>query len=404
MSISPSSGVVSLFAAIALTPSATGLAAERTVVDGKFEVLQLATLDNPWSVAVLPDGRLLLTEKPGRLRIYADGKLSEPVSGVPAVTYREQGGLLDVVVDPAHEDNDIIYLSFVEAADQQPADAKDPGDDRLGEFQQLDDVMLKGLAVARGRLDGNKLRDVKVIWRQEPKMVGRNHFGGQLLFAKDGTLFITSGDRQRFDPAQDLGTNLGKIVRLNADGSIPKDNPFVGREGARADIWSLGHRNPLGILTDAENGTIWAHEMGPKGGDEINLIQKGMNYGWPQTSEGSHYNDVAIARHSTNAAFAKPALSWNPSISPAGFTIYDGDKFPAWKGKALMGGLSSKALFVIALNSATKTATQTEKIAMNRRIRDVAQAPDGTVYLIGDAPDGALLQLVPVADQRGASK
>ena len=291
----------------------------------------------------------------------------------------------------------------MEAADQQPADAKDPGDDRLGEFQNLEQVILKGLAVARARLEGNKLQDVQVIWRQEPKMVGRNHFGGQLLFAKDRTIFVTSGDRQRFDPAQDLSNNIGKIVRINSDGSIPKDNPFVGRAGSSGDIWSLGHRNPLGILIDESSGALWEHEMGPKGGDEINLIQKGLNYGWPKTSEGSHYNDVAIPHHDTDASFTKPALSWNPSISPAGFALYDGDKFPAWKGKALMGGLSSKALFVIALNATTKTATQIEKFDMGRRIRDVAQAPDGSVYLIGDAPDGALLQLVPIAAQRAAS-
>lgn len=403
MSTNPSASVIGLFASVALAPISPGHAAEKTVIDGKFEVLQLAILDHPWSMAALPDGRLLLTEKAGRLRIYADGKLSEAVSGVPKVVFADQGGLLDVVVDPDFKDNNLIYISFVEAADQQPADAKDPGDDRLGEFQDLDHVIMKGLAVARARLDGTRLLDVKVIWRQQPKTVGRNHFGGQLLFAKDRTIFITAGDRQRFDPAQDLSTNLGKIVRINADGSIPRDNPFVGRAGASADIWSYGHRNPLGILIDESTGAVWEHEMGPKGGDEINLIQKGLNYGWPEVSEGSHYNDVAIPRHSSNTSFAKPALSWNPSISPAGFALYNGDKFPAWKGKALFGGLSSKALFVVALDASTKTATQTEKFDMGRRIRDVALAPDGTVYLIGDAPDGALLQLLPVAGQRGAS-
>ena len=232
MSTNPSSGVMSLVAAVALTPITPGHAVETIDIDGKFKVLQLTTLDNPWSVAALPDGRLLVTEKVGRLRVYADGKLSEALSGVPKVAYADQGGLLDVVVDPDYKDNNFIYLSFVEAADQQPADAKDPGDDRLGEFQNLEQVILKGLAVARARLEGNKLQDVQVIWRQEPKMVGRNHFGGQLLFAKDRTIFVTSGDRQRFDPAQDLSNNIGKIVRINSDGSIPKDNPFVGRAGS----------------------------------------------------------------------------------------------------------------------------------------------------------------------------
>jgi len=240
--------------------------------DAKVETL--ATLDNPWAMTFLPDGRLLITEKPGNLRIYADGKLSEPIGGVPKVEYHEQGGLLDVAVDPDFATNKFVYLSYTEAASEQPADAKDEGDDRLGEYQDLNDVVLKGLAVARGRFDGDYPKEVQVIWRQTPKTIGRGHFGGQLIFASDGKLFITSGDRQRFDPAQDLGSTLGKIVRINPDGSTPPDNPFVNQDDALSEIWSLGHRNPLGAAFDPASGKLWAHEMGPKGGDEINPSSK----------------------------------------------------------------------------------------------------------------------------------
>jgi len=219
---------------------------------GSINVESLVKLDNPWGMTFLPDGRLLITEKPGRLRVYTDGRLSEPIEGVPKVAYREQGGLLDVEIDPDFARSQLVYLSYAEAAEQQPQDAREEKDPRLGPFQDLEDNVLKGAAVARGRLEGNRLRDVVVIWRQAPKTIGRGHFGGRLVFAPDGKLFITSGDRQRFEPAQDLSTNLGKIVRINPDGSIPADNPFVNRPGARPDIWTLGSqlnvsRPPRGV-------------------------------------------------------------------------------------------------------------------------------------------------------------
>jgi len=388
---------------IGLNPAKADAAPAATVIEGKYQVETLATLDNPWSIAALPDGRLLLTEKPGRLRIFADGKLSEPIAGVPTVAYREQGGLLAVAIDPAFAENKYIYLSFVQAAELQPANAKETADERLGEYQNLDDVTLKGLAVARARLEGSKLEDVTVIWQQLPKTIGRGHFGGQLAFAKDGTLIITSGDRQRFEPAQDLTSNIGKIVRINSDGSLPADNPFANRKDARGDIWSFGHRNPLGILVDRATDALWSHEMGPKGGDEVNLIKQGANYGWPKTSEGVHYNDAAIPKHATDRDINRPALAWVPAISPAGFAMYTGDAFPAWRGKALIGGMSSKALVVVSLDAANNKAVEVERINMDRRIRDVMVATDGTLYLIGDAPDGALLKMAPVKAERGAS-
>lgn len=360
---------------------------------GPVTVKRLATLDHPWGMSFLPDGRLLISEKPGRLRVYADGKLSEAVAGVPRVKFRDQGGLLDVEIDPDFARNGLVYLAYSEAAAQQPQVESDEPDPRLGVFQDLKDTTLKGLAVARGQLDGLQLRDVQVIWRQEPKAIGRNHFGGRLAFAPDGKLFISSGDRQRFEPAQDPGSSIGKIVRINADGSIPDDNPFMNTDGARGDIWALGNRNPLGLAINPASGQLWESEMGPKGGDEINLIERGKNYGWPIVSPGDHYDDAPIPRHATRPEFAAPLHSWNPSVSPSGMAFYTGDVFPAWRGNVLLGGLSSEAL--IRLTLVDGKVTDVERIDMGRRIRDVIQAPDGSILLLSDGPSADLLRLTP---------
>ena len=394
MSLVPHFSLPLLAVSLAVSAFASSAAAqELSLPSGKVEIESLGKFDNPWAMAYLPDGRLLITEKPGHLRIYADGKLSEPVSGVPEVEYHEQGGLLDVAVDPNFSENGLVYLSYAEAAEQQPADAREEKDPRLGEYQDLNDTVLKGLAVARGKLAGNRLEDVTVIWRQESKQIGRGHFGGRLLFAPDGKLFVTSGDRQRFEPAQDMTSNLGKIVRINPDGSIPDDNAFVGQDGARADIWTLGHRNQLGAAFRPGTSELWVHEMGPKGGDELNLIEKGKDYGWPQVSEGKHYNDMDIPNHSENPAFRKPDYAWVPAISPAGLIFYTGDKIKDWKGKALLGGLSSEALIVATIDGNKVTGAET--INMGKRIRDVAQAPDGAVLLLTDGDDAELLRLAP---------
>jgi aldose sugar dehydrogenase len=259
-------------------------------------------------------------------------------------------------------------------------------------------VVLKGLAVARGRLAGGELKDMQVIWRQTPKTIGRGHFGGQLVFAPDGKLFITSGDRQRFDPAQDLDSTLGKVVRINSDGSAPPDNPFVNQTGALPEIWSLGHRNPLGAAFEPTSGTLWEHEMGPKGGDEVNLIEKGKNYGWPIVSEGSHYNDVPIPHHVEKPDFVPPLKFWNPSISPSGLIFYTGDKFKDLKRKALLGGLSSEALIVLTIQD--DKILDDSIVKMSRRIRDVAQMPDGSLLLLTDGNDAELLRLAPAGENK----
>ena len=362
---------------------------------GDLRIERLATLEFPWGLALLPDGRVLVTEKPGRLRIWANGRLSEPVAGVPKVVYRgtpfEQGGLLDVEAGP----DGWIYLSFSEAAAEQSEAVTETGEARFGEFVDMTDNVVRGGAVVRGRLDGNQLRDLQVIWRQVPKTVGRGHFGNRLILAPDGKLFITSGERMRFEPAQSLASNLGKIVRINPDGSVPDDNPFVGRENARGDVWSYGHRNILAAAIDPSSRRFYAFEMGPLGGDELNLIQKGRNYGWPLVSNGDNYASAPIPDHPTREDLQAPVRTWTPVISPSGATFYTGSLFSGWRGSVLVGGLSSMALIRITFDG--ERVANEERIDMRRRIRDVLQAPDGSLYLIVDAKQGDLLRVTPAA-------
>jgi glucose/arabinose dehydrogenase len=360
---------------------------------GPVAVEHLAKLNEPWGMTLLPDGRVLITEKPGRLRIFAEGRLSEPIGGVPRVEYRGQGGLLDVEIDPDFASNQLVYLSYAERAEQQPPNARETGDPRFGNSMDRSDNILKGGAVARGRLVEARLEDLKVIWRQEPKTVGRGHFGGRLVFAPDGKLFITSGERMRFEVAQDLGTNLGKIVRINPDGSIPEDNPFVGQAGARPDIWSLGHRNPLGAAIHPESKKLWINEMGPLGGDEINIIEPGKNYGWPVVSNGDNYDRSPIPDHPTRPELEAPIESWNPVISPSGFLFHDGTGVASWRGNVFLGGLSSEAL--IRLTITGNQVSDEERIAMGRRIRDLLEDRDGSILVLTDAKDGELLRLAP---------
>lgn len=336
----------------------------------------VANFDGPWAMTFLPDGRLLVTEKAGRFLILSqDGRKSDHISGVPAVDDGGQGGLGDVILHPGFSKNRLIYLSYAEAGD---------GDNR-------------GAAVARARLaltpdGGGQLFDLEVIWRQEPKVPGRGHFGHRLAFSPDGFLFITSGERQKFNPAQDMNQNLGKIIRLNDDGSVPSSNPFADRSGITKQIWTLGHRNPLGLTFDSE-GRLWSHEMGPRGGDELNFIKRGNNYGYPIVSNGNHYNGRPIPDHSTRPEFTAPKVSWTPVISPAGFIIYSGDMFPQWKGNGFIGGLSSEALIRVAIEG--ETAYEVERFNMGERIREVEQGPDGAIWVLEDGTGGRLLKLTP---------
>lgn len=388
------------------TTTNTAPPSEVSSTAGRIRIERLTTLELPWGMALLPDGRLLITEKPGRLRIWANGQLSEPVQGVPRVVYRgkpsDQGGLLDVEIDPDFARNSLVYLSYAEAAEQQPADARDTDDPRFGGYLDTSDNIVRGGAVARGRLDGNQLRDVQVIWRQVPKTIGRGHFGNRIVFAPDGKLFITSGERMRFDPAQSLDSNLGKVVRINSDGSIPNDNPFAGKENARGDIWSYGHRNVLSAAIDPASGRLWVVEMGPLGGDELNLVERGKNYGWPIVSNGDNYNGSPIPDHATRKDLQQPVRSWSPVISPSGAIFYTGALFPGWRGSMIAGGLSSQALIRLTLDG-DRVAVE-ERIDMKRRIRDLIQMTDGAIVAIVDDKSGDLLRLSPVAATTRASR
>ena len=361
---------------------------------GMIKIEKLASLSEPWGMAWLPDGRLLITEKPGRLRIYSEGKLSEPISGLPKIEYHGQGGLLDVEIDPEFAINGYVYISYTEAAKIQPNVTRDIGDPRLGKFNDHTDAVLKGAAVARGKLEGNEIKNLEVIWQQVPKTIGRGHFGGRLVFASDGKLFITSSERQRLEPSQDLSGNLGKIIRINSDGSIPKDNPFINRKGARPDIWSYGHRNPLGAAINPTSKQLWIHEMGPIHGDELNIPLAGKNYGWPLVSNGDNYDNSRIPDHETRPEFAGPIAYWHPAISPSGLAFYTGRLFKSWMGNVLLGSFNSEALIRLTVDG--NNVSSEERIWLQRRIRDVIQAPDGSVWLLTDYKDGELLRISPV--------
>lgn len=341
--------------------------------DGRVKVETVATgLDHPWGLTFLPDGRMLVTERAGALRTVADGEVSKPIAGVPEVWARGQGGLLDVTVSANFAQDRLVYVSFAEAGDGGAS-----------------------TAVARGRLNdaATALTDVEVIFRQTPKVDGRNHFGGRLAFAPDGKLFVTTGDRFKFEPAQDLAGGLGKIFRVNPDGSIPADNPFVGRADAQPAIWSYGHRNVQGAAIHPTTGVLWSNEFGPAGGDELNIPQAGRNYGWPLVSWGKHYNGDDIPDPPTRPDLADAIYHWNPVISPSGMTFYTGALFAPWRGNILIGGLSSQAIVRLELDGTR--VTKEERIDMDDRIRDVAQGPDGAVYALTDDDNGEILRLTP---------
>ena len=338
-----------------------------------FAIHPLAHFDEPWAMAFLADGRLLVTEKQGHIKLFdPNTKSSHNIRGVPAVAYGGQGGLGDIVLHPQFGQNKLVYFSYAEQGDSA-----------------------KGAVVARATLNldaqgGGQLSGIQTVWRQSPKVSGNGHYGHRIAFDKQGMLWISSGERQKFDPAQDMNSNLGKIIRLYDDGRIPADNPFASKGGVTAQIWSLGHRNPLGIAFDG-TGQLWEIEMGPKGGDELNLIEKGKNYGYPIVSNGDHYSGIPIPDHHTRPEFAAPVVSWTPVISPSSLMFYNSDYFSNWKGSAFAGGLSSEALIRISFKD--NTAQEAERFAMGERIRAVAQGPDGTLWLLQDGKNAQLLQL-----------
>jgi aldose sugar dehydrogenase len=328
-------------------------------------------LEHPWGLAFLPDGRMLVTERPGRLRVAGrNGELSEPLAGVPEVRAGGQGGLLDVALSPTFAQDRLVYLSFSE-----------PGQGGAG------------TAVARGRLGERGLEDTRVIWRQQPKVGTAIHWGSRLVFRPDGTLFVTLGDRNSREHVQDLATTIGKIVRINADGTVPRDNPFAGREGARPEIWSYGHRNAQSAALDARGG-LWTVEHGARGGDELNHPQAGKNYGWPVISYGREYSLGKIGEGTAKAGMEQPVYYWDPVIAPSGATFYTGDAFPDWRGDLLVGSLTPGGLVRLRLADG-KVTSETRYSIDGDRVRDVRQGPDGLIYLLTDHPKGRVIRLEP---------
>lgn len=347
------------------TPAPPITAVQSTVV---------ASFDSPWAMTFLPDGRMLVTEKGGTLRIATTAGLkSAPLGGVPAVRNQEQGGLLDVALHPGFATNRFVYLSYAEPQGG-----------------------ISGLAIARGTLtedaSGARLANVTVIWRQTPKVSDPGQYGGRMAFGPDGKLYVTAGDRRAINQVQSNATTIGKIVRLNDDGTPAAGNPFAGTAGALAEIWTLGHRNPYGLAFDAA-GRLWESEMGPAGGDELNLITAGRNYGWPNVSNGNNYDGSNIPDHSPGDGYEAPVVSWSPVIAPGGMIIYSGDLFAAWKGDAILAGLVGQGLIRVDLDGTT--GREAQRIGLGQRIREVEQAPDGAIWVLEDNANGRLIRLVP---------
>ncbi|HET9797360.1 MAG TPA: PQQ-dependent sugar dehydrogenase [Gemmatimonadaceae bacterium] len=349
-----------------------------------FDVAVIASgLEHPWSVEPLPDGQFLVTERPGRLRLVsASGQVGEPIDGIPAVAAGGQGGLLDVALSPTFANDRTIFWTFSEP--------REGGN---------------GTAIARGVLspDRRRVSDVRVIFHVEPTYNGRQHYGSRIAFGPDGMLYASFGERsdtpmRRY--AQDLGSHLGKSIRIRPDGSVPQDNPFVGRSGAKPEIWTLGHRNPQGLAFDAQ-GRLWQVEHGTRGGDELNLLQKGKNYGWPLQAYGIEYSgkqpiSSPLGDAATSVAgMEQPVYFWDPVIAPSGLQFYTGSAFPAWRGNAFIGGLGGKRLVRLVLDGTRVTGEEHLLVDRGKRVRDVRQGPDGLLYLVTDEQDGELLKLVP---------
>jgi glucose/arabinose dehydrogenase len=341
-----------------------------------FQVQAVADFESPWAMTFLPDGRMLITEKSGTLYVVsADGQQRTRVDGIPVVSTEGQGGLMDVVLHPGFTQNRLVYFSYSEAGEGG-----------------------KGVVLARGVFaDGEQpaLQKVETLFRASPYVEGDGHYSGRLAFSTDGYLFFTNGERQKFEPAQDPQATLGKVLRLKDDGTPAPGNPLAGK-GFHAAVWSYGHRNPLGIAFDA-SGNLWEQEMGPKGGDEVNLILPGRNYGYPIVSDGDHYDDRPIPDHDTRPEFEKPKVSWNPVISPGGLMVYSGKLWPQWTGDLFIGGLSSQALIRVDVDGTN--ARKGDQWPMGERIRETEEGPDGAIWLLEDGrrdAKGRLLKLTPL--------
>jgi aldose sugar dehydrogenase len=341
-----------------------------------FASASYGTFNEPWAMTFLPDGRLLITEKPGQMLLFNTAtRTSRAISGVPVVAYGGQGGLGDVVLHPQFDSNRYVYFSYAEA-------------DALNNY---------GAVVARAELTldnngGGSLDTAQILWRQTPKQQDDGHYSHRILFDQGGKLWITSGDRRAMTPAQNLSVNLGKVVRLNDDGTIPNDNPFFAQGGVAAQVWSYGHRNPLGIAMDPA-GRIWANEMGPRHGDELNLIERGSNYGWPLVSNGDHYDGTPIPDHAPGDGYNAPEAWWSQTIAPSSFIVYSGDLFPYFRGNGFIGGLASRAIIRIQFDGTT--AREAERYPMGARIREVEQGPDGAIWVLEDGSGARLLRLAP---------
>ena len=363
-------------ATLAAAGCAPGAAQDRIFESEKqrFRVTTITRgLEHPWGLAFLPDGAMLVTERPGRLRLIREGVLDPvPIAGVPEVAASGQGGLLDVVLHPEFARTRLVYLSYA-------------GKGRGG----------AGTEVARARLTDRRLEGLETIFAVEPKSRGGRHFGSRLAFGAEGHLYITTGERGDSERAQDLADAAGSVVRLTADGGVPDDNPFLGRADARPEIFSYGHRNPQGLARHPVSGRIWAVEHGPRGGDEVNVIRAGANYGWPVITYGVSYIGVPIGEGTAKPGMAQPATYWVPSISPSGMAFYTGEAFPAWRGNLFVGALSGEVLVRLEIDGERVVHEERLLQALGARIRDVRQGPDGRLYLLTDESDGALLRLDP---------
>jgi glucose/arabinose dehydrogenase len=373
---------ISLFALLLLSTSCNASGQEKRLYQTSAGNLQLTTvargLDHPWGMAFLSDGRMLVTERPGRMRIAGpDGRLSAPLGGVPKVHASGQGGLLGVALDPAFAKNRRIYFAYAE-----------PGEGGAG------------TAVARARLGEGRLEEVSVIFRQRPKVGGSNHFGSRLVFGRDGILFVTLGERNQGERSQKFDEHLGKIVRINADGSVPRDNPFIRRSGTLPEIWSYGHRNIQGATLHPGTGTLWIADHGAQGGDEVNIPRPGRNYGWPVITYGVDYGGGKIGEGTRKEGMEQPVHYWDPSIAPSGMVFYSGDRYPGWRGDLFVGSL--KFGLVSRLDMDGNRVVREERLFedYDPRIRDIVQGPDGLFYLLTDESDGEIVRVEPAGEPR----